>query len=202
MKLQDKPTLTRRMLLKVGAVVSVAFGAPRLTWAEETPAEPDNLDTPTEWQESDPAPTEMTVPATEPEQTSSEAPPSQPMADERPSAPSADAAWVSGYWWWTNGTYVWVTGYWAVPPKTEYLYVPGYWTYRSTTWVYVRGGWATPETTTVVVYANPRPVLTALVITAPRRILRRHGALRGPQGRSRRPHGRPPESAAGSAGQP
>ena len=170
----QQPRLSRRDLLKTVAAVAAWSGAGSLAWAEDVPPEPDNLDEPTSWQEGDPQPTEMQVPATEPEQTSSEAPPSQPMADERPPQPSQDSVWVSGYWWWTNGQYVWVPGYWAVPPQPQYVYIPGYWTYTGGTWVYVRGGWGMPNTTTVVHYAQPRPALAAFVITAPRRIRRRH----------------------------
>jgi hypothetical protein len=141
---------------------------------EGVPQEPKNLDEPTPWQQGDPEPVEKKIPAVEPEQTSTEDPPSQPMDDERPEQPSSDHVWVTGYWWWTNRTYMWVPGYWAVPPHKNYVFVSGYWTYEDKQWVYRRGGWAKPNTTSIVVYPTPRPLLTAFVITAPRRILRRH----------------------------
>lgn len=161
--------------------------------AEERPPEPANLDEPTAWQEGDPEPEEMKVPATEPEQTSTEAPPSQPMDDDRGEQPDESHVWVYGYWWWTSGHYVWVPGYWAVPPKVEYVYVPGYWTYQDVTWVYARGGWGMPNTTTVVVYAHPRPFLTLFVFTAPIRIVRRHRRWRHHRARHyrHRPHRSP-----------
>jgi len=65
---------------------------------EVVPPEPENLDVPTPWQEGDPEPVEMTVPAQEPEQTSKEAPPCQPIDDDRPPRPGPDYAWVMGYW--------------------------------------------------------------------------------------------------------
>jgi len=141
---------------------------------QDVPPEPENLDVPTPWQEDDPKPIEKKIPAEEPEQISTEAPPCQPMDDERPEQPSSDHVWITGYWWWTNQTYVWVPGYWALPPQKSYVYVSGYWTYKGNQWVYVRGGWAKSNTTKIVVYPRPRPLLTAFVITAPRRIVRRH----------------------------
>jgi len=69
---------------------------------------------------------------------------------------------------------MWVPGYWALPPKAKYVYVSGYWTYKGNRWIYLRGGWAKPNTTSIVVYPGPRPLSTAFVITAPRRIVRRH----------------------------
>jgi hypothetical protein len=142
------------------------------------PAEPENLDEATPWQEGDPEPIEKKIPAEEPEQTSAEAPPSQPMDDERPEQPGPDYIWVTGYWWWTDRTYMWVPGYWALPPRTSYVYVSGYWTYRGIRWIYVRGGWAKPNTTAIVVYPRPRQLLAAFVITAPIRIVRRHRSWR------------------------
>ena len=71
----QQPGLSRRDLLRTAAVVAVSTGASSLAWGEDVPPEPDNLDEPTAWQEGDPQPTEMQVPATEPEQKSSEAPP-------------------------------------------------------------------------------------------------------------------------------
>jgi hypothetical protein len=169
--------VSRRNFCK--AVVGISLGGAWSTLAlfasaEDVPAEPENLDEPTPWQEGDPEPVEKKVPAEEPEQISAEAPPSQPMDDERPEQPGPDYAWATGYWWWTNRTYMWIPGYWALPPRTNYVYVSGYWTYRGNRWVYVRGGWAKPNTTAIVVYARPRPLLTAFVITAPIRIVRRH----------------------------
>ena len=158
--------------------------------SQAVPPEPENLDEPTPLQEGDPKPVEKTVPAQEPEQTSKEAPPCQPIDDERPTQPGPDYGWVTGYWWWTNGTYVWVPGYWVLPPHAGYVHVPGYWTYKSGIWVYVRGGWAKPNTTVIVVYPKPRPVLTALVITAPIRIARRHHRWR--HHHARRRHHRAP----------
>ena len=169
--------LSRRIFLKTLMFITFLGGSnilPQFVLAEDIPAEPDNLDEPTQWQEGDPEPVEMAIPAEEPEQTSTEAPPSQPMDDERPPQPAPDYAWAYGYWWWTNGTYVWVPGYWVVPPHANYVYVSGYWNYSSTTWVYVRGGWAKPNTTVIVTYPAPRPVWTAFVFTAPIRIVRRH----------------------------
>ncbi len=173
----DHSWVTRRDLLKGVAGITLLAGSGALVRslsAEDMPPEPDNLDEPTPWQEGDPEPVEMTVPASEPEQTSTKDPPSQPMDDERLAQPSPDYVWATGYWWWTGGTYVWVPGYWVVPPQTEYVYVPGYWIYSGTAWVYVRGGWGRPNTTVVVVYPRPRPILTAWIITAPIRIRRRH----------------------------
>lgn len=141
---------------------------------EPVPEEPENLDEPTPWKEGDPKPYETEVPATEPEQTSKEAPPSQPIDDQRPEKPSEKHVWVNGYWWWHNNAYVWVPGYWALPPEPDYVYIAGYWNYSGTQWVYVRGGWGVSTTSTVIVYAHPRPAATAFVITAPIRIHRRH----------------------------
>ena len=184
--------VSRRIFLKILMAISLLGGSnilPRLVLAEDVPAEPDNLDEPTPWQEGDPEPVEMTIPAEEPDQTSTEAPPSQPMDDDRPPQPGPDYAWAYGYWWWTNGTYVWVPGYWVVPPQADYVYVPGYWNYGGTTWVYVRGGWGRHNTTVIVTYPQPRPVLTAFVITAPIRIVRRHRRWR--HHRKRHYHHRP-----------
>jgi hypothetical protein len=169
--------MSRRSFCKAVGGISLAGASSTLALfasAEDVPAEPENLDEPTPWQEGDPEPIETDVPPEEPEQTSSEAPPSQPMDDDRPEQPSDDHVWVTGYWWWKNRTYMWVPGYWTLPPHTGYTYVSGYWTYKGNQWVYVRGGWAKPNTTAIVVYPRPRPVRTALVITAPRRIARRH----------------------------
>lgn len=169
--------ISRRTFCKVVAGVTLVGASSSISlFASEndTPAEPENLDVPTPWQQGDPEPVKTTIPAIEPEQSSTEAPPCQPMEDQYPEQPDADHVWVSGYWWWNNKKYVWVPGYWAVPPQKEYVYVPGYWTFKSTQWVFVRGGWAKPNTTAIVVYPKPRPVLTALVITAPIRIVRRH----------------------------
>ena len=142
--------------------------------ADEVPAEPDDLDVPTPWQEGDPKPEEIKIPAVEPEQTSAEAPPSRPMEDKRPRQPAHDYAWVDGYWWWTRSTYMWVPGYWAIPPHANYTYISGFWTYKGHHWVYVRGGWAQPDAPVIVVYPRPRLILMAFVFTAPRRIIRRH----------------------------
>ena len=163
--------------------LSCSSSALAQTTSETVPEEPENLDEPTAWQEGDPAPEEMTIPAQEPEQTSTEAPPCQPMDDDRPTQPAPDYVWVVGYWWWTNGTYVWAPGYWRQPPQPSYVYVSGYWTYRSGIWVYVRGGWAKPNTTVIVVYPKPRPVLRVRVFRAPRRIIRRHHRWRHHHGR-------------------
>ncbi len=187
--------LSRRKFIKT--IVSVPLFGSGLAMvnfaaAEDAPPEPSDLDEPTAWQEGDPDPEEAKVPATEPEQTSKEAPPSQPMDDDRGEQPDESHAWVYGYWWWTSGSYVWVPGYWTVPPKTEYVYVSGYWTHRDSTWVYVRGGWGMPKTTTVVVYASPRPFLTVFVFTAPIRIVRRNRRWR--HHRSRRNRHRPHRS--------
>ena len=179
----------RRDLLKGAVGVTLLGGSGALVRslsAEDVPPEPDNLDVPTPWQEGDPAPEEMAVPAQEPEQTSTEAPPSQPMDDERPAQPGPDYVWATGYWWWTGGQYVWVPGYWAVPPEPEYVYISGYWTYRSTSWVYVRGGWGRPGTTVVVAYPRPRRVVRVRVIRAPARIRRRHRSWRYYPNRRRR----------------
>lgn len=173
----NRTDMSRRDFCRVVAGISLfsASSAIELFASEEDiPLEPENLDEPTPWQEGDPDPVEMKIPALEPEQTSSEAPPSQPMDDERPDQPSVDHIWVTGYWWWTNKTYKWVPGYWVVPPHKNYTYVSGYWAYEGTKWVYHRGGWAKPNTSSIVVYPRPRPILTARVITAPRRIVRRH----------------------------
>jgi len=136
--------------------------------------EPENLDEPTPWKEGDPDPIEKTVPAVELEQTSDKAPPSRPIDDERPKQTSPDQAWVSGYWWWTSGSYFWVPGYWALPPHTDYVFVPGYWRYRGRVWIYVRGGWAKPGTTVISVYARPRPLRKSFIFLSPARIARRH----------------------------
>ena len=45
----EKPSLSRRTLLKTAAVVAVASGTRGMAWAEDVPAEPDDLDTPTAW---------------------------------------------------------------------------------------------------------------------------------------------------------
>jgi hypothetical protein len=178
MEKKDKRSgMSRRSFCKALGGISLVGASNTLALfasAEDVPAEPENLDTPTPWQEGDPEPVEKSVPPEEPEQTSTEAPPCQPIDDERPEQPTTHHVWVTGYWWWTNNTYMWVPGYWALPPRPEYAYVSGYWTYKGNKWVYVRGGWAKPNTTEIVLYSRPRPVLTALVITAPRRIARRH----------------------------
>lgn len=178
MKLEDRQSdMSRRSFCKVMAGISLVGASNTITLfasADDVPAEPENLDEPTPWQEGDPEPEEMKVPAEEPEQTSTEAPPCQPIDDERPDQPGPDYVWATGYWWWTNRTYRWVPGYWVVPPRKNYVYVSGYWSYKGNHWVYHRGGWAKPDTTVIVVYPGPRPILTALVITAPRRIVRRH----------------------------
>ena len=169
--------LSRRSFFKVIAGISfVGASNTMLLFAEEdnVPSEPENLDTPTPWQEGDPEPVEMKIPAVEPEQTSTEAPPCQPIDDERPEQPGPEHVWVTGYWWWTNMNYMWVPGYWAVPPYKNYVYVSGHWAYTGNRWVYHRGGWAKPNTTSIVVYPGPRPLLTAFVIASPRRIVRRH----------------------------
>jgi hypothetical protein len=159
----------------VGILLVVSLGGlASFASAGNAPPEPEYLDVPTPWQEGDPKPVKMKVPAVEPEQTSMKAPPCQPMDDVRPEQPSTDHVWVTGYWWWSNQTYLWVPGYWATPPHAGYVYVSGHWTYKDTQWVYVRGGWAKPSTTAIVVYPVPRPVLTAFVITAPIRIACRH----------------------------
>ena len=175
-----KPThkqVTRRVFLKtlLGITATGASVLPaKLLFAEEVPPEPENLDEPTPWQEGDPQPRQMEIPPIEPEQQSEEDPPSQPMDDERGDPPSPDHKWVYGYWWWTNGEYVWVPGYWEVPPKADYEYEPGYWKHGHNPWIFVRGGWVVMGTTIIVASASPRPVLTAWVISAPRRIRRRH----------------------------
>ena len=186
--------VSRRGFLKTAACFTLCWGWTRLAQSqstEEVPPEPENLDEPTAWQEGDPEPVEMTVPAQEPEQTSNEAPPSQPMDDDRGNPPGPDYVWVMGYWWWTSGQYVWVPGYWAFPPQPSYVYVAGYWTYRDVHWVYIRGGWAKPNTTVIVVYPDPRPVLTLFVITAPIRIARRHRRWRHHHSRRIRHRPRP-----------
>jgi hypothetical protein len=210
----SKGGVLRRDVLKLAAGVSVLGSsglASRVAFGEDTPPEPENLDEPTQWQEGDPEPVEATIPATEPEQTSSEAPPSQPMDDDRGESPGDGYTWASGYWWWQSGKYQWVPGYWAQPPQSGYIYVPGYWNWGGSTWVYVRGGWGKPDTTVVVQYANPRPVLTAFIVTAPLRIVRRNRRWRHYHHRRRhhRPgghhgrHGRPrPRSTPGGAGGP
>jgi hypothetical protein len=178
MKMECKRSdMSRRSFCKVMVGISlVGASNPTALFASEddVPAEPKNLDEPTPWQEGDPEPVEMKIPAVEPEQASTEAPPSQPIDDECPEQPSPDHVWVTGYWWWTNRTYRWVPGYWAIPPHANYVYVSGHWRYKDNRWIYVRGGWAKPNTTSIVAYAGPRPLLTALVITAPARIVRRH----------------------------
>ena len=169
--------MSRRSFCGVLAGISLVGASSKLALfasAQDVPSEPKNLDEPTPWQEGDPEPVEKKIPAEEPEQISTEAPPSQPMDDERPEQPSPDHVWATGYWWWTNRTYMWVPGYWVVPPQKNHVYVSGYWTYKGNQWVYVRGGWAKSGTTSIVVYPRPRPLLTAVVITAPRRIVRRH----------------------------
>lgn len=192
--------LSRRDTIKAAIWLSV-FGVPagwaRAASAEETPEEPENLDEPTQWQEGDPEPVEATIPAEEPEQTSQDAPPSQPMDDDRGEAPGEEYAWATGYWWWHNGGYAWVPGYWVTPPEANLIWVSGYWTYQSTAWVYVQGGWGRPNTTVVVVKPRPRPLLTAFIITAPLRIIRRnrrwrHHHHRRGRHRARRSPGRGP----------
>ncbi len=186
--------VSRRVFLKnvVGATLAGTAIAPaRLLASENTPPEPENLDEPTPWQEGDPDPREMTVPAVEPEQQSEEDPPSQPMDDDRGDPPSPDHKWVYGYWWWTQGTYVWVPGYWAVPPKSDYEYEPGYWKHGHNPWIFVLGGWVIIGTAVIVASASPRPVLTAFVITAPRRIRRRNRRWRHHRTRRRRHTRRP-----------
>lgn len=189
-----QPGLTRRQFIKITMGATFYFGlrAPVQTRAsEDIPPEPDNLDEPTPWQEGDPIPVEMTIPAQEPEQMSAEAPPSQPLDDWRPAQPGPDQVWVPGYWWWTSGTYIWVTGYWAIPPEPDYVYIPGYWTYSGHMWVYVRGGWGMPLNKVIVVYPGPRPVLSTWVIMAPRRIVRRHSHWRHYHDRRYHHHDRP-----------
>lgn len=173
---KHKP-LSRRDLLKglIGfTILSGSSVLVRSLSAEAVPPEPDNLDEPTPWQTGDPAPIEATIPAQEPEQTSTEAPPSQPIDDVRPAQPGPDYVWANGYWWWNGGEYVWVTGYWAIPPESDYVYISGYWTYRGTSWYYVRGGWGRYGTRVIIVYPRPRRVVRVRVIRAPRRIPRRH----------------------------
>ena len=169
--------VSRRDLMKVALGIFLFGGSgalSRAAAAEDVPPEPDDLDEPTQWQEGDPEPYEMTVPAVEPDQTSQEAPPSQPMDDDRGEPPGEGHLWASGYWLWTNDKYVWVPGYWTKPPSAEYVYIPGYWAYQTTAWVYVHGGWGKPNTTVVVVRAEPRPAVKLFVFTAPIRIVRRH----------------------------
>jgi len=176
-KKSEQQGVPRRVFLKtfVGiTLVGTSIAPVRLLSAENVPPEPENLDEPTQWQEGDPEPVEMKVPAVEPEQQSEEDPPCQPMDDDRGDPPSPDHKWVYGYWWWTNGEYVWVPGYWEIPPKPDYEYKPGYWKHGSNPWIFVLGGWVVIGTTVIVASASPRPVLTALVITAPLRIARRH----------------------------
>ena len=215
-----RPGLSRRDILKTAVWLSV-FGVPtglaKAQSGDEVPPEPENLDEPTQWQEGDPAPVETTVPAQEPKQTSQEAPPSQPMDDDRGTTPGEGYVWATGYWWWQNGTYAWVPGYWVSPPEPNLIWVSGYWSYQSTAWVYVQGGWGRPNTTVVVTQPQPRPVLTALVITAPIRIVRRHRRWRhhhhrrhrhrarartpgGPRKRPASPGKRPGGPAAGPGG--
>lgn len=169
--------MPRRHFCKAAAGIPLIFawGSWGLFASEpDDPPEPDNLDEPTAWQEGDPEPEEMDVPAEEPEQTADEAPPCQPMDDEPPEPPGEDYAWVNGYWWWNNSRYLWVPGYWALPPRKNLVHIAGYWTYRGNRWVYVRGGWAAPGTTAIVAYTKPRPALRLRVYPAPRRIVRRH----------------------------
>jgi hypothetical protein len=176
-KERKRSGLSRRDFCKTVAGISLVGAWSTLSpfaSAENVPVEPEDLDVPTPLQEGDPKPIEKQIPAVEPEQTSNEAPPCQPIEDERPEQPSPNHVWVTGYWWWTNRTYMWVPGHWAIPPHANYVYVSGYWTYKDNRWIYVRGGWAKPNTTSIVVYAGPRPRLTALVLTAPARIVRRH----------------------------
>ncbi len=176
-KKNSQSGVTRRVFCKTmfGISFCSTMGSiPLLVSAEEIPAEPNNLDEPTPWQEGDPKPVEKKIPAKEPEQTSTEAPPCQPMDDDRPAQPSTNYVWVTGYWWWTNRVYQWVPGYWALPPQTSYVYVSGYWVNKNNAWVYVRGGWAKANTTVIVVYPKPRALLVAFVIPAPVRIIRRH----------------------------
>jgi len=173
----DPAALSRRNFCKTAAGIPLVFAWGSLgPFAAEPddPPEPENLDEPTAWQEGDPEPVEMEVPAEEPEQTATEAPPCQPMDDEPPEQPGADHVWVNGYWWWTNSRYLWVPGYWALPPRGNLIHVAGHWAFKGNRWVYVRGGWATPGTTAIVAYARPRPVLRLRVFPAPRRIVRRH----------------------------
>jgi hypothetical protein len=176
-KKSEQQGVSRRVFLKTSVgitLVGASITPVRLLAAESVPPEPDNLDEPTPWQEGDPEPVEMKVPAVEPEQQSEEAPPCQPMDDDRGDPPSSDHKWVYGYWWWTSGKYVWVPGYWEIPPKPDYEYKPGYWKHGSNPWIFVLGGWVVIGTTVIVASASPRPVLTAMVITAPLRIARRH----------------------------
>ncbi len=94
--------MSRRNFCKAVAGISLAGTSSNLALfasAEDVPAEPENLDVPTPWQEGDPEPVEKKVPPEEPEQSSTQAPPSQPIDDERPEQPGADHVWVSGYWW-------------------------------------------------------------------------------------------------------
>ena len=98
--------VSRRNFCKVVAGISLGgtwSTMALLAYAEDAPAEPENLDEATPWQEGDPEPVEQKVPAEEPDQTSAEAPPSQPMDDERPDQPGPEYVWVTGYWWWTRG---------------------------------------------------------------------------------------------------
>ena len=201
----EQQGVSRRVFLKsfVGiTLVGTSIVPVRLLKAENVPPEPDNLDEPTAWQEGDPEPKEMKVPAVEPEQQSEEDPPSQPMDDDRGDPPSSDHKWVYGYWWWTNGEYVWVPGYWEIPPKSDYEYEPGYWKHGNNPWIFMRGGWVIIGTAVIVASASPRPVLTALVITAPRRIRRRNRRWRHHRSRRRRHTPRRGPSPGPSPGTP
>ena len=101
--------VSRREFFKViSGVLLFGLSYSTLAQAEDIPAEPENLDEPTIWQEGDPEPKEATVPATEPEQTSYEDPPGQPMDDDRGEQPDTNHKWVNGYWWWSNNQYVWI----------------------------------------------------------------------------------------------
>lgn len=135
---------------------------------------PSDLDEPTAWREGDPEPVELSVPPTEPEQSSYEAPPAQPMNDDRGVAPGLDYQWVYGYWWWSGPHYIWVPGYWSIPPNRDYIYIPGRWSYASNAWFYVRGGWGFRNTLRVLVYAAPRPYRRVYTVAAPHRIVRRY----------------------------
>ncbi|MDJ0765408.1 MAG: YXWGXW repeat-containing protein [Myxococcota bacterium] len=138
------------------------------------PPEPENLDMPTSWQDGDPLPEEMEVPAQEPEQRSEEAPPAQPIEDDVGDPPSQRHVWVTGYWWWRPVGYFWVPGYWTIPPHINYVYIPGYWHFAGGSWIYIRGGWGYPGSTAIIVYPMPRPFISVSVCPAPSRIIRRH----------------------------
>jgi hypothetical protein len=82
-----------RWFLIIVLSISIVCGPGMLPGSQATetvPPEPENLDEPTPWQEGDPEPVEITVPAQEPEQTSKEAPPCQPIDDERPPQPGSN----------------------------------------------------------------------------------------------------------------